>query len=107
MKNKCKVISFLLLLILACGTAFADYYSKGRVSVDVSYSDTAIRITNTSGQSLTDVKLVLNGKYTYRLGSLDDGSTKTIYFSKFGAPNYTSFRSLSVFCTQGSYTVTN
>ena len=108
MNMKIKILSILLLLFFACGTVFADYYSKGRVSVDVSYSATAIRITNTSGSDLHNVKLMLNGKYQYNLGTLYKDDTETISYSRFSnAPSYLSFSSLSVFCTEGSYTVTN
>ena len=109
MNNKhIKLFSVLILLLFASSALFADYYSKGQVSVDVSYSATAIRITNSSGKDLHNVKLMLNGKYQYNLGTLYKDDTETISYSRFSnAPSYLSFSSLSVFCTEGSYTVTN
>lgn len=51
---------------------------------------------------------MLNGKYQYNLGTLYKDDTETISYSRFSnAPSYLSFSSLSVFCTEGSYTVTN
>lgn len=108
MDKRVKILSVLSVLFLACGLLFADYYSKGRVSVDVSYSSSAIRITNSSGQDLHNVRLMLNGKYQYNLGTFYKGDTETISYSDFSrAPSYMNFNSLSVFCNEGSYTITN
>lgn len=108
MYKRVKILSVLAVLFLTCGLLFADYYSKGQVSVDVSYSSSAIRITNSSGQDLHNVKLMLNGKYQYNFGTFYKDDTETISYSNFSkAPSYMNFSSLSVFCNEGSYTVTN
>ncbi|MBQ9205160.1 MAG: hypothetical protein IJP90_07935 [Treponema sp.] len=108
MNKKLKVFFICLLVLFSCGIVFADYYSKGRVDISVSYNASAVRITNTSGQDLHNVKLILNGKYQYNLGTFYKDDTETISYSRFSsAPSYMNFSSLSLFCAEGSYTVTN
>lgn len=108
MNKKQKVISIFLFFIFAFQAVFADYYSKGDVKVKVEYNYSAIRITNSGNGDIHNVKLVLNGKYIYTLGTFYKNDSEIILYSEFsGASSYLVFKSLTVFCDEGSFTVIN